>query len=70
MSKKYIIASLHGKNKVLSNYSLNYKMWQNIELLTFRKDTSNGTTQDQQFLPRKASVWEGVPLNQRNQEGI
>ena len=70
MSKKPITASLQIKYKILPNYSLNYKMWKNIKLLIFRKDTSNGTALDQRFLPRKASVLEGVPLNQRNQEGI
>ena len=70
MSKESITVSLKIKYKIFPNYSLNYKMWQTIELLTFQKDTSNGTALDQRFLPHKANVLEGVPLNQRNQEGI
>ena len=60
MPKKSITTSFQIKYKIFPNYSLNYKMWQNIELLTFQKDTSNGTALDQRFLPRKVSVLEGA----------
>ena len=49
MSKKPITRSLQIKYKIFPNYSLNCKMWKNIELLTFQKDTSNGITLDRRF---------------------